>query len=202
MKKLLYIALAGLSFAACKNKPTADVPTTQIDTTNHTGSTDSTGMSTNSGQPVDTAKMMSTDSAFLNNAYEVGTFEVKAGKLAEKKSQDAQVKDFAGMMITDHTAMGKDVESLAAQKNITLAAGMGDDLKKEYDKLNGLSGKAFDKEYAAVNVKGHKETIDEFEKAAKDNNDSPAVQQLATSALPKLKAHKDHADTLKAEVNK
>jgi putative membrane protein len=194
---LLYLALIGLIVASCNNKTTADVPTTQIDTTNHTGSKDSTGMSTNSGQPVDTAKMMSADSTFLSFAYQAGKFEIQAAKLAKTKSQNAQVKEFADMMITDHTAMGKDVESMAAQKNVTLPGDIGADLQKEYDKLKGLSGSQFDKEYADANVKGHEEVISKFEKASKNSDDSPEVQQLASAALPKLKTHKEHADMLK-----
>ena len=196
---ILYLALIGLIVASCNNKPTADTPVTVIDTVNHTNSVDSSGMTTNSGQPVDTAKQMSSDSGFLAFAHEAGTFEIEAAKLAKKKSQNAQVKEFADMMITDHTAMGKDVESLATQKNITLPVGMGYNLKKEWDKLNGLSGKDFDKEYAAANVKGHAEVISKFEMVSKntDNADSQEVQQLASTALPKLKTHKEHADMLK-----
>jgi putative membrane protein len=194
---LLYLALIGLSLTACNNKPTSDKPESVIDTMNHSGSVDSSRMTFNSSQSVNAGKTMKEDSTFLTNAHEVGTFEVEAAKLAQKKSQDAKVKDFAAMMIADHTTMGKDVESLSAQKNITLPVGMGDDLKKKWDKLNDLTGKAFDKEYADVNVKGHKETIDKFEKAYKNNDNSPEVQQLAATALTKLKAHKDHADMLK-----
>jgi len=197
---IFLLAVAALSFAACNNKPAANTPETVIDTVNHTGSVDSSGNATNSGVPMDTAKVMMTDSLFLTNAYQVGKFEVAAGKLAQTKSSDAKVKEFAAMMVADHTAMGKDIESQAAQEKIALPADMGKDLTKEYDKLKGLSGKAFDKEYASVNVKGHKETIEKFEKASGDPNDSPEVQNLAKSALPKLKAHKEHADMLKEET--
>ena len=193
MKKLFYIAFAGLSLAACHNKPIADMPETVIDTMNRTGSVDSSGAASNSGAPTAPA-----DSAFLNDAHRVGDFEIAAAKLAQSKSQDAKVKEFADMIISDHSSMNKDVESVAAQRNITLTAGPGDELQKKLDKLNSLNDKAFDKEYAAINIQGHRETIEKFEKTAKNQDNSPEVQSLASAALPKLKAHKEHADMLKS----
>jgi putative membrane protein len=150
----------------------------------------------------DSAKMMQGDSTFLAKASETGVFEIEAGKLAQKNSQNADVKGFASMMITAHTAMGKDVSAQAQKENITLPVGMGDDNKKEWDKLNGLKGPQFDKEYASVNVKGHIDAIDLFDKTSTDKNCSSAVQQLAAAGLPKLKTHKEHADILKDKVSK
>lgn len=192
MKKLLYIALAGLSLAACHNKPAADMPETVIDTANHTGSIDSSGNAANTGNATAPA-----DSVFLNDAHMTGVFEIAAANLAKTNSQDTKVKDFADMIITDHTAMNKDVESLAAQRKITLMDGVGPDLQPKLDKLKGLNGKAFDKEYASINSKGHKDAIEKFEKTSKNQDNSPEVQALAAGALAKLKTHKEHADMLK-----
>jgi putative membrane protein len=188
VKKLLYIALSTLFFAACNNKPADNTPVASADTMNHTGP-DNMSSSKPSASPA--------DSAFLVTAYQIGTFEVEIGKLALKNSQDAQVKEFANMMITDHTAMSKEVEGLAAQKGVMLPAALGDDLKKKCDKLYSLTGKEFDKDYASINVKGHAEAIVLFTKTSQDKNCSPEVQQLASNALPKLKVHKEHADMLK-----
>jgi putative membrane protein len=187
MKKLLYIAAIALFFTACNNKPAENAPEVSADTTNHTSPD---AMSSSKPSPA-------ADSAFLTTAYQIGKFEIEIGKLARKNSQDAQVREFANMMINDHTAMGKDVEGLAAQKGVTLPAAIGDDLKKKCDKLYSLTGKEFDKEYASINVKGHTDAIDLFTKTSEDKSCSPEVQQLASSALPKLKTHKEHADMLK-----
>ncbi len=46
--------------------------------------------------------------------------EVEAGNLARQKSNNAKVKDFAAMMVKDHTAANDTLKSLAASKNITL----------------------------------------------------------------------------------
>lgn len=190
--KLLLLALGtGICLAACQNKNTADVPVTTMDTTSHTGDNNNSGVASgDAGQ----AKME--DSSFLAKANQTGLFEIEAGNLAEKKSQNAEVKSFAKMMIDQHTAMGKDVGDVAMAKGITLPTTMSEDDRKEFDKLNALTGAKFDKEYISANVKGHREAIDLFDKTSKNTADSKEVQNLAADGLPKLKLHQDHAKTL------
>ena len=190
---LLYLAMLGLSLAACNNKTNTDGSTvTSTDSVSHMADTTSTKMT--ESKSGDMSKTMKEDSNFLATAHQIGTFEIEAAKLAQTKSQNAKIKEFADMMIADHTAMGKDVEGLAKQKSIMLPAGMGEDNQKEYDKLNGMSGAKFDKEYVDVNVKGHKDAISKFEKASKNDDCSAEAKQLANTALPKLNAHKEHAE--------
>ncbi|MCW3124498.1 MAG: putative outer membrane protein [Bacteroidetes bacterium] len=191
---LTLIAIAGLSLTACNNKPTADIPVSTIDTVSHTQ--DSASNQTN----MDQSRVVKEDSSFLATASETGVFEIEAAKLAQKNSTDAGVKEFATMMTAEHTAMGKDVEALAKTKNVILPVGMGDDNKKEWDKLLDLRGAKFDKEYVSANVKGHKDAIALFEKTTKNTDNSTEVRDLATKGLPTLKKHKQHADALKDKM--
>ena len=197
---LLFLALTGVCLAACNQKNTTDMPVTTMDTVNHTESmtTDSGSTNTASGTAAatGTSKAGPDDSTFLATAHDIGMFEIKAAELAQSKAQSVKVKEFAGMMISDHTTMGSDVEKLAKNKGITLPADISAEHKKKWDKLNSLTGDKFDKEYADINQKGHKDAIEKFEKATRNHNCSPEVQQLASSALPKLKTHKEHADML------
>lgn len=192
---LILIAFAGLVLTACNNnKPTADVPVPTIDTVSHTNDPDA------KQENMDQSRIVKEDSTFLGTASQTGVFEIEIAKLARLNSQNADIKGFADMMTAEHTAMGKDVEALAKSKNVTLPVGMGDDNKKEWDKLHDLTGAKFDKEYASVNVKGHREAIDLFEKTSKNTDCSPEVRQLASSGLPTLKKHKEHADALKDKL--
>ncbi len=193
--KLFILALAtGLALAACHNKDTVDTPMTTIDTFSHTRDNAASVPSGDMGQA------HVEDSAFLAEASQTGVFEIEAGKLAEKNSQNADVKAFAKMMIDQHTAMGKDVSDMAGTKGITLPAGMGDDNKKEWDKLNDLKGAKFDKEYVSVNVDGHRKAIDLFDKTSKNEADSKEVRDLAATGLPKLQTHQEHAKSLKDKL--
>ena len=196
---LLYLLIASLAFSACNNNSNSNsAANSNTDTSQMTTKPDVT-----STPPVDTAQpaMASiADSTFLDKAYNIGVFEIKIARLAEKKSQNSKVKDLAQMMITDHTAMGKDVTALMRKKNYDLPAGLPDDLKATYDELNGLSGKDFDKEYVNVNVKGHKDAIEMF-KGVSNNSKDDDVKKLATDALPKLQMHESHSLEVQNTLN-
>ena len=48
----------------------------------------------------------------IKNGYEGGLTEIKASQLAATNSQNADVKSFAQMMITDHSKANKTLDSL------------------------------------------------------------------------------------------
>src|SRR4051812_2419904 len=50
---------------------------------------------------------------FIKTAHESGLTEIAASKIAKQVSTNAEVKGFADMMITQHTELGKSVDSLA-----------------------------------------------------------------------------------------
>jgi putative membrane protein len=128
------------------------------------------------------------DSSFFNNAAEGGLFEVDAGNLAQQKGASQAVKDFGGMMVTDHSAANDKLKALAATKNISLptSASVGQMATKA--KLDVLSGDTFDKSYIKSQIKAHHATIALFKKEIASGQDADA-KAFATATLPTLKAH-------------
>ena len=186
-----FILIIGLILSACHNNPSSTSQANANDTSAVSISSDITKT-----PAPDTALVMPTttiaDSTFLDKAYNIGVFEIKIARLAVQKSQDSKVKDFANMMIDDHTAMGKDVTAMMKKKNYDIPTSLPADLKDKWNELNKLSGKDFDKKYAEINVKGHKEALDMFKDVSNNSKDAD-VKKLATEALPKLQTHEDHA---------
>jgi len=194
----LFLFAIAVGLTACHNNPNSTSEANANDTSAVSISTDVTKT-----QAPDTAQVMSAsiaDSTFLDKAYNIGVFEIKIAKLAVQKSQDGKVKEFANMMIEDHTAMGKDVTALMKKKNYDIPTGLPGELKDKLDELNKLSGKDFDKKYAEINVNGHKEALDMF-KGVSNNSKDADVKKLATEALPKLQGHEDHALMVQSQVN-
>ena len=185
------ILIASLILSACHNNPSS----TSQENANDTSAVSITTDVTKTPVP-DTAQVMATatiaDSTFLDKAYNIGVFEVKIARLALQKSQDSKVKDLANMMIEDHAAMGKDVAAMMKKKNYDIPTSLPADLKDKWNELNKLSGKDFDKKYAEINVKDHKEALDMFKEVSNNSKDAD-VKKLATEALPKLQTHEDHA---------
>lgn len=60
--------------------------------------------------------------------------------------------------------------------------------EQEYQKLQTISGQAFDREFLQFVVNAHRKAIDEFSEVARTTDD-PRVRQLAQSELPTLEKH-------------
>lgn len=135
------------------------------------------------------------DNDFVEDASAKGVAEVEAGKLAQEKGSSADVKEFAGMMIKDHTAANEKLKTIADSKNLKISdsAELLDKAKAMILELRGA--KSFDQAYANNQVKAHEATIEIFEKEIADGKDAE-VKAFATETLPKLKSHLEHAKTL------
>jgi putative membrane protein len=105
------------------------------------------------------------------------------------------------MMEDEHSKAMEDLKSLAAKKQVTIPTAATEKIQDAYKKLSEKTGKDFDKEYSDMMVKGHKDAIDKFEKAAKDAEDAD-IRNWASSMLPSLNAHLEHARQCEEKVKK
>jgi putative membrane protein len=130
----------------------------------------------------------SPDQSFYKAAAEGGLAEVEQGNLAQQKGQSQNVKDFAAMMVHDHSAANAKLQAIASTKGIDLPSSPSVTQMATIGKLKVLSGDAFDKSYIKGMVKDHQDDIAAFEKEAKEGKDADA-RQFAVSTLPTLKTH-------------
>jgi len=132
---------------------------------------------------------------FFVKAADGGMAEVAAGKLAQEKATNPKVKEFAGMMVSDHTGANAGLKDLATKKNVTLPDTVSNDHKESAADLAKKAGKDFDKAYMKMQVKDHEKTINLFEKCSKNTKDSD-VKSFVDATLPKLKSHLDAAKSI------
>lgn len=183
MKKLIYVmavSVSALAFQACGGgnkdaKETADSLNMSKDTTTNAAAT--------GGIAVDEA-----DSKFATQAAVGGMAEVEMGKLALQKGTNAQVKEFATMMVNDHGKANSELMEIAAAKNITLPSTVDDDHKKKMDDLSKKTGADFDKAYVDAMVDGHKSTLKLMEDESKDGADAE-LKAFATKTAPVVQTH-------------
>ena len=128
------------------------------------------------------------DASFYKNAAEGGIFEVEAGKLAQDKGSSQKVKDFAAMMVTDHSAANDKLKTLAASKDVSLPSSSSVSQMATKGKLDVLSGDTFDKSYIKSQLKAHRQTIALFKKESTTGKDADA-KAFASATLPTLHAH-------------
>jgi putative membrane protein len=138
------------------------------------------------GAPGETGQQMS-DAQFLRAAADGGLAEVKLGMLAVQKG-GPEVKEFGQKMVDDHTAINKDLAAVADNLGVMLAKKMSKDAQAEYDKLNGLSGDAFDKEYIAFMAKAHFQDLHNFRTEASVAGD-PGLQKEVVAAAIVIRQH-------------
>lgn len=131
---------------------------------------------------------------FIQHAHEAGLAEIKASTLAEQKSTNAQIKSFAKKMITDHTAVGNEVDSIASNNRVSVTDSLNTEHKVAIDNLSKLSGAAFDRAYIQLMVTDHNKAIDLFYHA--NENTSNTLHKLSDKITPQLKMHLDEANKI------
>ena len=128
------------------------------------------------------------DMSFYKSLAEGGIAEVRDGKLAEHKSADPKIKDFAAMMVKDHTAANQELMALAQSKGIKLPGGPGIGADTKKAELDVLTGETFDKSYVKSQVKGHRDTVDLLQKEISSGQDAQA-KAFAEKVLPTVQSH-------------
>jgi putative membrane protein len=140
----------------------------------------------------------SPDESFYKSAAEAGMGEVDLGNLAAQKSSNPKVKDFAAMMVKDHSAANEKLRALASSKDISLATGAGAANTVTKGKLEVLTGDAFDKSYIKGQVKAHVDTVSLLHKEIASGQDADA-KAFAHSVLPTVQSHLKAARAIEAQ---
>ncbi|HEX4782437.1 MAG TPA: DUF4142 domain-containing protein [Usitatibacter sp.] len=142
------------------------------------------------------ANVPAADKKFMEDAAVDGMTEVEAGKIAQGRASNADVKQFASRMVEDHTKAGDKLKSIASSKGVALPSGPDKKHQADLDKLS--KSQNFDRDYMDAMVKDHKKAVGDFEKQSKSAKD-PDVKNFASSTLPTLQEHLKMAeDTDKA----
>ena len=188
MKKHNLLPLAAacvLALASCGNS--------------NSGKTDSTNQANQVNEQKGTVDPEVSD--FMVKAADAGMAEVELGNLAQQNGSSQRVKDFASMMIRDHSAANEELKGIASTKNVTLPATLGDKHQKHFEAMRKMTGADFDKHYMEMMAKDHQEVISMFEDASKNSTDAEA-KAFAEKTLPILKTHLDSATAINESLKK
>ncbi|MGZ5090457.1 MAG: DUF4142 domain-containing protein [Burkholderiales bacterium] len=133
--------------------------------------------------------------------------DVNAGKLAESKSGNKEVKAFAERMVTDHTGVNKQAVALVTKLKVkpeendtsrSLKSGGEDTLKR----LKALKGAEFDKAYVDNEVTYHQSVLDALDKTLIPSAKNEELKSLLVKVRPAFVAHLDHAKHIQASLTK
>ena len=95
---------------------------------------------------------------FVEKATVANMAEIQLGQLALKQAQDPQVKQFAQMMVDEHTKALEQLRTAASSQGLQVASALDNKHQKLNDKLSKLQGSEFDRAYMDAMVDTHKDT--------------------------------------------
>lgn len=132
--------------------------------------------------------------------------DIDAGKFAAAKSTNAEVQQFANLMVTDHSAVNHSAVELAQKLKVTpeenatsRALKQGGD--QNLAALGALSGKALDKAYIDHEVAYHEQVIQALDTVLIPGAQNPELKALLVKVRPAFQAHLDHAKHLQSSYH-
>ena len=87
------------------------------------------------------------DKAFVAKVSQGGKFEVELAKVAETKATTQDLKDQANTEEHDHTLVGDKLKSIMEANGLQFPTELNAEFQARLDKINALSGAAFDAAY-------------------------------------------------------
>ncbi len=135
---------------------------------------------------------------FVDEASAKGIAEIETAKMALDKGMSEDVKQFAQMMIDDHTKANQELAQLAQAKDLEMSdeATLMDKAKAMILKLR--DGENFDEAYANNQVVAHEQTIEMYQDYM-EGGENADLKQFAQKTLPKLEEHLKQAKDLQAK---
>ncbi|GAC1413557.1 MAG: DUF4142 domain-containing protein [Burkholderiaceae bacterium] len=151
------------------------------------------------------------ESAAPNDAQIAGivvaanTVDINAGKLAETKAQNKDVKAFAKQMVTDHAGVNKQATALVTKLHVTpeesdTSKSLKDGGTENVTKLKGLKGAEFDKAYVDNEVTYHQAVLDAIDKTLIPNAKNSELKGLLEKVRPAIDSHLQHAKQIQTAM--
>ena len=125
---LLFLAAMALISVGCSGNNTAASPNPS-----------SAQPSSSSAATPNSSTSANADQKFVEDAAKGNRAEVELGKMVASKATNPAVKQFAQMMVKDHTDALNQLQKLAQSKNITLPDGLPSDAQDLQQKLSRAS---------------------------------------------------------------
>ena len=133
------------------------------------------------------------------------TVDIDAGKLAESKTKNKDVRAFAERMVADHSGVNQQAVALVTKLHVTpeenaTSKSLTQGGVATRDKLKGLSGSAFDKAYVDNEVSYHETVLDALDKTLIPGASNAELKALLTRVRPAFVAHLEHAKHIQAQL--
>lgn len=139
------------------------------------------------------------DMQIAHIAYTAGNLDIRYAHLALAKSNNPEVREFAELMIQDHTAVNDLALALLTKLGATpednpTSQQLTADAHAKLDQMAQLQGVEFDRAYAANELGYHQFVNETVETAFIPAVDNREFKDLLGQALEVFKVHEQHAE--------
>ena len=138
------------------------------------------------------------DTNFLAKAVRGNNYEIEAAKLALRRSNAPAVREYAQMMINQHTRLGQDVKAAVRRAGsmmalpVTVTYSQADMLKALRDATRGN----FNNVYRQQMIASHEQTLALFKTYANSRYSNLQLRRVVQAAIPTVQMHLKHAYNL------
>jgi len=145
--------------------------------------------------------------AVLNDADKNFVIEAVRGNIKERyiglvvlaESQNKDIKDYAQMLVDDHTKALKELVDLMEKSGMQQPTGLPA-VKQEAERmLSGLSGAALDRKFIEIMVEDHEKYLSEFRREA-NTAQASELKDYVTRMIPVLQEHLQEAQELQGKL--
>jgi len=124
---------------------------------------------------------------FLQNALQGANSEIMLGRMAAERARSPAVREFGQTLVSDHQQARQELRDLGRDFGLRPGWQPSDEARDERQKLDGLRGRDFDREFVRFMIDDHRKDISEFRDEA--NEQHGRVSDLARNQIPTMRNH-------------
>ena len=134
---------------------------------------------------------------FLSQAGSANQWEIASSQLALQASPNAAVRNYANLLISDHTRLGAQVTAAAQSAGVMMPPpALLPAQQAALDQLRTAgTGPTFDMAYRQAQIDAHNQAIQLMQNYA-SSGDVPALRTAAAQAIPMMQMHLQQAQML------
>lgn len=186
MHKGLVIASALLA-ASCNAAPDQQAVAADVANTNRTDDT--------ADGPDAPSRQAATSPSFAILVATTDLFEIASGTLAMKNGQSAETREFAKMLVDDHTASLRDLMVAAKQSDVNVVLPTQLDAQQQglLDRLAQANAADFDREFTNQQLDEHRTAL-KLHQEYQATTDNAELLAVSKKVLPVIQAHYDRLE--------
>ena len=140
------------------------------------------------------------DAETLVQAAGSDMLEIESSRMAVTMAVSPAVKEFANMMIQEHTMMSQETKALAAKKNYTLPTAMPNDYMDDLEDMKKWEKDDWDNKYIEAQIDQHQKVLNELENRASRTQDAD-IRAWAQKAMTHVRTHLDKAKMIDDQID-